>query len=198
MFTKARIFLIPLLLAGGVSCNRPTADESKADMGVVSPAEGERAAVIGAAAAKTLMENLGGQLKAALAAGGPVSAIRVCQQVAMPLTGAAGSSIEGVSVRRVTLKPRNPANQPDATDSAVLAAMQAQAKPEVEIRRVDGTIRYYHPLPVQEVCLTCHGDPATFPPELSSILVELYPDDKATGYQTGELRGAIRVDIAKP
>jgi hypothetical protein len=197
MIAKARFLLILFLVSGSVSCDR-----SKEEDGVpgrpVTQAEAERASVIGAAAAKSLMESLGGQLKAALAEGGPVSAIRVCQQIAMPLTGAAGNSIEGISVRRVTLKPRNPANQPDAADSAVLAAMQAQAKPEVEIRRVDGTIRYYHPLPVQEVCLTCHGDPATFPQELASVLTELYPDDSATGYQAGELRGAIRVDISKP
>lgn len=192
-----RLFLMALLLLGVPSCERGTTHGPEATA-PLTESEKERAAVIGAAAAQSLSESLGGQLKAAMAGGGPVAAIGVCQQVALPLTQAAGNSIGGVTVRRVTLKPRNPANQPDASDAAVLEEMMGQPDPTVAIRLVGETIRYYQPLPVSEICLKCHGDPTTFPKELVAILAEKYPLDAATGYSLGDLRGAIRVDIAKP
>ncbi len=197
MTLPARIVVITSILLLNGACDRVSSDPPEA-VESVAKSELERASVIGAAAAKTLTESLGGQLKAAMADGGPVAAIGVCQQVALPLTAAAGNSVDGVTLRRVTLKPRNPANQPDATDAAVLEAMQAQPAPEVAIRRVGETIRYYQPLAIAEVCLKCHGDPATFPKELAAILAEKYPHDAATGYALGDLRGAIRVDIEAP
>lgn len=197
MSFSARIFVIGWVLLISASCDRATTD-LPVTAAPLTESEKERAAVIGAAAAKTLTESLGGQLKAAMANGGPVAAIAVCRQVALPLTHAAGNFVDGVTLRRVTLKARNPANEADATDMAVLGAMQAQPEPEVAIRRVGETIRYYQPLAIAEVCLKCHGDPATFPKELGAILAEKYPHDAATGYALGDLRGAIRVDIAEP
>ena len=44
--------------------------------------------------------------------------------------------------------------------------------------------------------MNCHGEPAAFPEQLTARLNELYPDDQATGYQTGQLRGAFRVVFA--
>jgi hypothetical protein len=38
-----------------------------------------------------------------------------------------------------------------------------------------------------------HGDPDTFAPEVSQALQKLYPDDAATGFEIGDLRGAFRV-----
>jgi hypothetical protein len=155
-------------------------------------------AEIGVSVAKSLMESLGGQLKAALEAGGPVAAIEVCRSVALPLTAAAADSREGVSVRRTTLKPRNPANAPDETDREVLEAMAAAETPQPAIRREGAAARYYQPLVVQETCLKCHGEPTSFPAELRETLALRYPDDAATGYALGDLRGAIRVEIAAP
>lgn len=156
------------------------------------------AELIGSAVATTLMESLGGQLKGAMESGGPVGAVEVCREVAMPLTAAAGVSLEGVSVKRTSLKTRNPMNAPDAVDREVLETMAAQSPPQVTLRREGEVTRYYQPLVVQELCLKCHGNPATFPAELTSVLASLYPEDTATGYAVGDLRGAIRVDVKQP
>lgn len=144
------------------------------------------------------MESLGSQLKGALESGGPTGALAVCQQVALPLTAAAGESLDGVTIRRTSLRPRNPANAPDPVDREVLEAMASQSPPQVELRREGAVTRYYQPLVVQELCLTCHGDPATFPAELTSALASLYPGDTATGYAVGDLRGVVRVDVTQP
>lgn len=188
------------LALAGASCQRtepcPDCEESEPE-----PEEVARVEALGQETAGALMQSLGGQLTAAMQAGGPVEAMAVCQSVAQPLTAATGAGIEGAEVRRTTLRPRNPLNAPDETDREVLEAMEALstegAAPDPVVHWEAETARYYAPVMIQEVCLTCHGDRATFPEPLAERLGELYPDDEATGYALGDFRGAIRVDVAR-
>lgn len=180
------------------ACERPGSESASF---VPSEEQEEEVRTKGEEAATALMQSLGGQLKGALQSGGPVSAIQVCQQAAMPLTEAAGAGREGVTIRRTTLRPRNPANAPDEIDREVLTGMEAamdkeSSPPGAVIRWESATARYYRPLLVQEVCLNCHGDPESFPSALTDALAQLYPDDEATGYSLGQLRGVIRVDVS--
>lgn len=46
-------------------------------------------------------------------------------------------------------------------------------------------------LPTQDLCLQCHGTTDRVSPATQAKLKELYPDDKAVGYQAAEIRGAI-------
>jgi hypothetical protein len=184
-------------LVATTSCDRaavePVAVDAAPSAEVVARVTGR-----GEAAAKVLMDRLGAQLKGAMESGGPVAAIAVCQQVAIPLTDSAGAEFEGVTVKRITLKPRNPANAPDEGDRDALEAMAAQSPPQPVIRWADGVAHFYRPLMIQEVCLKCHGDPATFPKELTAALAAAYPADAAIGYALGDLRGAIRVTMDAP
>lgn len=43
----------------------------------------------------------------------------------------------------------------------------------------------------EEVCLTCHG--AAIAPAVLEKIQALYPDDKATGFGLGDIRGAFSV-----
>ena len=148
-----------------------------------------------------LMQSLGSKLKAALQAAGPEHALVVCQQLAQPSTVAVSAEFKGADIRRVSLKPRNPLNAPDEFDKQLLTKWQTQlagGSPALkrELRtRDDGRVVYYRPIMTQQVCMNCHGDPATFSKELTERLAELYPDDKATGYAAGQLRGAFRVEF---
>jgi predicted Zn-dependent protease len=52
------------------------------------------------------------------------------------------------------------------------------------------TYRYMKAIPTAEKpCLACHGK--TLAPQVAARLKELYPDDRATGYAAGEIRGAF-------
>jgi hypothetical protein len=42
---------------------------------------------------------------------------------------------------------------------------------------------------VEAICLTCHGQNLSQP--VIDALQQYYPDDMATGYQLGQVRGAI-------
>jgi hypothetical protein len=50
---------------------------------------------------------------------------------------------------------------------------------------------YVEPIRVKSMCLTCHG--ATLAPEVASRIAELYPEDQATGFGEGDLRGVFWV-----
>lgn len=58
---------------------------------------------------------------------------------------------------------------------------------------VDGTYRYMKALPTQPMCLACHGGADEIPADVGARLRELYPGDRAVGYEVGQVRGAITV-----
>ena len=51
--------------------------------------------------------------------------------------------------------------------------------------------RYMRAIPMDAVCLTCHG--AVLAPDLAAVIKSDYPDDQATGFEQGQLRGAFSV-----
>jgi len=133
---------------------------------------------------------------------GPEGAIGVCKDVA-PQMAKTASAESGWAIRRVSLKNRNPRAVPDAWERAVLedfdrraAAGEAPAtleKAEIVVVAGKQEYRYMRALPVQSLCLNCHGTPEQLTPAVSQKLKELYPDDKATGYKPGDIRGAMTI-----
>lgn len=172
------------------------------------PAELERARK----AAQQLKGELMKNLTAALAEGGARQGVMVCAEIAPGI--AAGLSKDGMTVRRITDRPRNPANAPDGREKELLdalAAAHARGEKLTEIVEVSeagaspGTDRavrrdllYLSPLTIAAPCLQCHGDPAQIDPAVRAALAEKYPKDQATGYKAGDLRGAVSVRIALP
>jgi hypothetical protein len=132
--------------------------------------------------------------------GGPESAIEVCRDKA-PAMAKAASEKSGWAIRRVSLKNRNPKAVPDAWEKAVLEDFDrrvgAGEKPTSlekgeQVTEGDRQVyRYMKALPTQDLCLQCHGTTDRLSPAVQAKLKELYPDDKATGYQAAEIRGAI-------
>ena len=152
---------------------------------------------------KEFFTTLKGQLQAAMKAGGPVTAIEVCN-VQAPAIAASLADKSGWEVGRTSLKLRNPANNPDVWEQAVLEQFDARkAAGEVlekmefyEVVDADGdkTFRYMKAIPTGEVCLKCHG--TEIDPQVQAELQRLYPSDEATGYSLGDIRGAFT--LSKP
>ncbi len=127
-------------------------------------------------------------LKSGLAEG-PAEAIQVCR-VAAP--GIAESlSVDGVRVGRSSHKLRNPDNEaPDWVRPIMQAYLDdpsSRTPQAVEL----GSKRwgYVEPIVVQPLCLTCHG--SALAPDISAQIAGLYPDDRATGFEAGDLRGVF-------
>lgn len=160
---------------------------------------------IGKKASSALLKKLGGNLKKNLKAGGPAKAFEFCSNNAYALTQEVDKSFGGdVSVKRVSIKYRNPSNRPEANEKAVLRALhlmnQNGVVPPREIVQDlgNGVYKYYKPLFVsKKACLYCHGDVQQKNPELYKSIKEIYPDDRATGFHMNDMRGAIVVEVHK-
>lgn len=135
---------------------------------------------------------------------GPVGAIGVCKEKAPQLLQEIRQQT-GWEIRRVSLKTRNAATgTPDVWEARQLAEFNIRvangAKPETLevgeiVTGIDGkrSYRYMKALPVAEVCQTCHGAAESLSGDLQAALAKDYPHDRATGYTTGEVRGALTV-----
>jgi hypothetical protein len=51
---------------------------------------------------------------------------------------------------------------------------------------------------VEAPCLSCHGPREAIVPAVVSSLEARYPDDRATGYAAGDLRGALWAEAEVP
>ena len=133
---------------------------------------------------------------------GPEGAILVCRDKAPQLAKAA-SDETGWSVRRVSLRNRNPRAVPDGWERAALEDFDRRAasgesattleKAEIVTEGGKQSYRYMRALPTQPLCLNCHGSPEQLTPAVVEKLKALYPDDKAIGYRPGDIRGAITI-----
>jgi hypothetical protein len=154
-----------------------------------------------AAIATRLQTELTAKLQAAMAQGGPVAAVEVCQ-VEAPAIASRLSRETGWQVRRIGTRVRNPyGGSPDAWEQLALQELErrlrAGDRPEtlviaatVKEPRGD-TPRYLRAIVTAPLCVTCHGSPAQQPAELRAALRQAYPHDTATGYAVGDLRGAF-------
>jgi hypothetical protein len=134
------------------------------------------------------------RLLEAIQTGGPVEAISVCATAA-PEIASQLSRETGWSVKRVSLKARNKSAEPDQWERGTLLHFESRlAAGETpaqlsQAEQIDGQFRYMKAQIVQPLCLNCHG--SALDPEVARALQSHYPEDAATGYQLGEIRGAF-------
>jgi hypothetical protein len=163
-------------------------------LGEALPQEQARTAV------QAFANALKGELMTAMQAGGPVAAIEVCNEKA-PGIAAAVSLEQGVQLSRVSLRNRNPDNAPNEWQAPVLMKFQKRVDSgedaaglswQETVETGDGAeYRFMKAIPTGALCLACHGK--TLAPEVATRIESLYPEDKATGFSEGDLRGAFVV-----
>ena len=151
---------------------------------------------------QSMLKELGAKLQSAMADGGAINAIGVCNLQA-PAIANRLSTENQVTVSRVGTRARNPV-MGVANDWQAKALEQFEAglargdKPadmefsEIVVKPQGGKeLHFAKPIVLQSACLACHGNPEQISPEVKSKLSELYPNDKAINYQAGQLRGAV-------
>lgn len=150
-------------------------------------------------ASQTLADDLMGRLFAGLDVGGPASAVAICSDMAQARTS--DFSTPDLTLRRVSLKYRNPADAPDLFERDQLKRLEelkAQGDMPDEVALIGDYggqryLRYMKPIVMARRCLVCHGDADQVPAEVRALLEEHYPGDRAMGYREGDLRGAVSV-----
>ncbi|MBN1301791.1 MAG: DUF3365 domain-containing protein [Melioribacteraceae bacterium] len=188
----AVIFLITTSLAQEKEFELLKADED----------EIKRAESLGEVVAEKLTGKLKSELMFAIKNGGPVNAVNVCRNTAPELTSELTGFDESiVEVKRTTRKYRNQANAPSELEELALDYFEKAGKNAAEFmvqkysKNGVNFIDYYKPLRIGGLCKTCHGKTEEINPELLEVIRKNYPDDKATGYETGDFRGVIKVTL---
>jgi hypothetical protein len=187
-----------VLLAACLGCG--SSDTGQAEATRVEPALDS---------ARQVSNELGNELRGILISeiekGGYPGAVKVCATVAQEISRDF-SERTGHSVRRVSLRYRNPENRPDPYEEAKLQEM-AQLKtddrlPEEMFEVIedegDRHLRYLRPIVTAPLCVNCHGPREAMAPDVAAVIAENYPEDRAVGFQSGDLRGAISVRILLP
>jgi len=203
--------LAMILMTFTIGCGQaPRPDDARTASGAGGPAAGPRAANPGrpegsagrdelrafraeaAAMVKAYGERLRGELAAAIQDGGPAQAIRVCAERAPEIARDVSTGTR--TIRRIGTRVRNRATgSPTPAQRAVLERL-TPAAPEY-VGTLDGTRTYLKAIHVQDaICLRCHGPRESLDPDVVAALAQRYPDDEATGYKPGDLRGAFVVE----
>jgi hypothetical protein len=156
-----------------------------------------------------MLKELGQKLQSAMADGGAVNAIGVCNTQAPEIAGRVSAQNQ-VKLSRVGTRARNPVmGVPNDWQSKALAqfeqALARGDKPaDMEfsetVVKPDGGKEFHFakPIVLQPMCVSCHGSPEQISPEVKAKLTELYPNDKAVNYQPGQLRGAVVLSRSAP
>lgn len=134
-------------------------------------------------------------LKQALVAGmqkGPLSAISVCKDQAPAI--AESLSTEGVQMGRTSHRLRNPDNSaPEWVDTVLQAYLgEEQGRAPRLVTLPNDRLGYVEPITTQPLCLACHGK--SLAPDVAAHIAEAYPEDQATGFEEGDLRGVFWVE----
>jgi hypothetical protein len=145
----------------------------------------------GAALLKPFKQNL----KAALVQGleqGPAKAIEACRTEAPRISESL--SVDGVIMGRSSHRLRNPGNSAPDWVAPIMASWVSEEAPRkpATVELSEGRAGYIEPITVQPLCLTCHGE--NLSPDVASSIAELYPEDQATGFAEGDLRGVFWVE----
>jgi len=138
-------------------------------------------------------------LKQALIAGmqqGPMNAISVCKEQAPAI--ADSLSIGGIEIGRTSHRLRNPANVAPGWVNVVLQSYLKEGgdrAPRI-VSLPDNREGYVEPIVLQPLCVACHG--GNLAPEVAAHIKEMYPEDAATGFEVGDLRGVFWVEYSAP
>ena len=193
-----------ILLLVALSLNQFNCTE-KSELSDPSLEEEQRVRQNGQKIAGSLLISLQKELKKTIEKDGMVAALSVCNLKASQLTDSIKQSTNDVfSLKRTSLRFRNPANSPDNGEREALIFFQKSlintgSLPEDRIIKIYDTngqyFRYYKPLLTKPICLNCHGQSEKMASDVSYTLKKLYPEDYATGYSVDQFRGLVSISM---
>lgn len=142
-------------------------------------------------------ETLNARLVNALQNGSTKQAVAFCSERGIPLLDSL-AEIHQVSFKRAAIKYRNPLNEADSLEESAIAQYERRHSagevlhPEL-IAVENGRWKFFSPILTAPHCLQCHGK--EIDPEVSKQIRILYPNDRAIGFETGQLRGIWSLEL---
>ncbi|RXJ54172.1 Tll0287-like domain-containing protein [Candidatus Marinarcus aquaticus] len=109
---------------------------------------------------------------------------------------------ENISIKRVSLFNRNPKSSPQRDEIDILKAFDLLEEsdaymPNGIVQVADyNTYKVYFPaMMASKTCKVCHGNKSNLDPKIQTLFEEKYPSDKAFGFKSGQVRGAVIVTV---
>lgn len=201
----ARLVPFAAVLLGGCGALDTTGTAAPAAHGAHAQMRTDEQALDRAKAAATAFSGqLRGRLQSAMAEGGAIAAVEVCRNDA-PRIAHAVMAEHGVRMGRVASPGRQRNSAQGAVDwqLATLTTFQravadgAAAGEQVSVVRdglPDGiALRMMRGIATETGCIACHG--SDLAPDIRAAIGRRYPEDGATGFAVGDLRGALWVEV---
>lgn len=145
---------------------------------------------------------LASQLKRVVENKGVKDALEYCNVRAYPIVDSLETAFQA-GIKRASHRTRNQADKPDQNEQEIirnyLRNMEEGKVPEVQVIIDSATVHYYKPIILNApLCLNCHGsENEDIDAENLRVIRSLYPEDKATGHQMGDLRGIWSITFRK-
>lgn len=138
-----------------------------------------------------LFTSLLGELTKSMGEQGPAKSISVCKTRAPEIAAAVGEET-GVRIGRTSFKLRNKDN--DAPQWAAGFVKQKIEQP-VDVALPDDGLGVLLPIRLQATCTLCHGSDQQIMPDVKAAIVSNYPNDSATGFSEGDIRGYFWIEV---
>jgi hypothetical protein len=193
-----RWVIMPMMLVwigGTAGCG--TGDNGGGAARTLNPAEmtevQKQQQQVALAARDAMFEQLLGKLMEVLGAAGPAAAIDVCRREAPQIAVDVGRQY-GVAIGRTSQRLRNPKNAPPDWAKPLV---RSQAGEPRFLALDDGQLAALLPIRLKAQCLMCHGSQEEMLPDVRQALARHYPEDQATGFREGDLRGWFWVTVPR-
>jgi hypothetical protein len=189
---------VALVAAGSFTLGAPQSFAPEA-----APGELKAAVAAADAALAALRQRLTARLLEEMKQGGPARAVAVCRDEAPVLSAEVGRAA-GVVVGRTSDRLRNPANRAPAWAEAVVRAAAGRRAADVApvAFALGDKVGVLRPIAMGGPCARCHGTASELDPAAATAIRAAYPQDAATGFEAGDLRGfawaEAPVEIARP
>lgn len=169
----------------------PSSDQSGGEIAEEHSNDTGAARRVAIKAKDDLLKTLSGRLSEVVQNDGPVAAINVCKDEAIPLTKEVADR-HGIRMGRVGVRLRNPTNKaPDWARASVESGTE-----KIFVAEIDGGgTGMLLPILLKAKCITCHGTADQIPEAIVAELDKHYPEDQARGFAVGELRGWVWAEV---
>lgn len=193
------VFITFVILAAGCGTKAPVSSKSASATATSAARPSENRAEtdprkIAANAKDEMFQTLSTKLLEAMGQGGPAAAIEICSKDAPKVADKVGAKF-GVQIGRTSFKLRNSKNAPPEWVQPVINDRPVEAR---FVNLPDGHTGAVFPIMLKVQCLACHGPAEQIADQVQNQLSRLYPEDQATGFNEGDLRGWFWVNVPDP
>jgi hypothetical protein len=193
------VFVSTVFSLASVQSCRPSASGTSSPESTPDSLMQEQLTEKGTEIAGLITSSLVSTLFTAIEEKGVAGAVEFCSLKAIPITDSI-SKAESVSIQRISHKPRNPDNSATMEERELINRLKARPGnngPDMTpvIISQDGAHTFYSPVFIATpTCLQCHGMvDKDIQPEVLEVLRSGYPEDMATGFELGEMRGLLKI-----